>query len=128
LVYVDDTLLFSHDEKYINEVIQKLRLSDMELEDEDSVAGFLGVHIQHNDIDGSIKLTQEGLAKWVVDSLSLGNCACVLTPAYNYVSVIGMLQYLRGHSRPDITYAVSQCARYVHSPKQYRRCLPCNGK
>jgi hypothetical protein len=36
--------------------------------------------------------------------------------AYNYASVIGMLQYLQGHSRPDITFAVSQCARFVHSP------------
>jgi hypothetical protein len=27
-----------------------------------------------------------------------------------------MLQYLQGHSRPDITFAVSQCARFAHSP------------
>lgn len=29
-----------------------------------------------------------------------------------------MLQYLQAHSRPDITYAVSQCARFVHSPRR----------
>ena len=29
-----------------------------------------------------------------------------------------MLQYLQGHSRPDITYAVSQVARFVHSPRR----------
>ena len=29
-----------------------------------------------------------------------------------------MLQYLQGHSRPDITFAVSQVARYTHSPKR----------
>ena len=28
-----------------------------------------------------------------------------------------MLQYLQGHSRPDITYAVSKCARYTDNPK-----------
>jgi hypothetical protein len=38
--------------------------------------------------------------------------------AYNYASVIGMMQYLQGHSRPDITYAVSRCARFIHSPKR----------
>ena len=27
---------------------------------------------------------------------------------HNYVSVIGMMQHLRGHSAPDITYAASQ--------------------
>jgi hypothetical protein len=35
----------------------------------------------------------------------------------NYASVIGMLLYL-GHSRPDISFATHQCARYTHSPKQ----------
>ena len=29
-----------------------------------------------------------------------------------------MMQYLQGHSRPDITYAVSQCARFTHSPRR----------
>jgi hypothetical protein len=29
-----------------------------------------------------------------------------------------MLQYLQNHTRPDITYAVSQCARFVHSPRR----------
>jgi hypothetical protein len=29
-----------------------------------------------------------------------------------------MLGYLCGHSRPDIQYAVSQCARFTHSPRK----------
>jgi hypothetical protein len=33
-----------------------------------------------------------------------------------YSSVIGMLQYLQNHTRPDITYAVSQCAKLTHHP------------
>ena len=37
---------------------------------------------------------------------------------YSYSSVIGMLQYLQGHSRPDITHAVSQCAQFTHNPKR----------
>jgi hypothetical protein len=37
---------------------------------------------------------------------------------FNYSSVVGMLQYLQNHTRPDITYAVSQCARFVHYPKK----------
>ena len=28
-----------------------------------------------------------------------------------------MLQYLQGHTRPDITFAVSQCSCYMHQHK-----------
>jgi len=135
LVYVDDTLFYSPKQEYIDEAITKLSESELDLEVEDLVAGFLGVHIERNNMDGSIKLTQSGLAKRIVDALDVGHLPRKFTPAspellvkdedgdppngaYNYASVIGMLQYLQGHSRPDITYAVSSCSRFVHSPKR----------
>ena len=34
-----------------------------------------------------------------------------------YGSVIGMMLYLAGNSRPDISFAVHQCARFTHTPK-----------
>jgi hypothetical protein len=37
--------------------------------------------------------------------------------SFSYSSVIGMLQYLQNHSRPDISFVVSQCSRFVHSSK-----------
>jgi hypothetical protein len=135
LVYVDDTLFFSPTEAFINEVIDKLSQSDLDLEVEDSVAGFLGVHIARDPDTGTIKLTQSGLAKRIVEALNVGSLPRKFTPAikdplvkddngdppnsaYNYASVVGMLQYLQGHSRPDITFAVSQCARFVHSVRR----------
>jgi hypothetical protein len=131
IVYVDDTLLYSPKEAYINEVLEKLKALEMELEVEDSVAGFLGVHMERNEKDGSIKLTQKRLTKCIVDALNIGHLPRKFTPAirdplvkdldgdppqgtYSYASVIGMLQYLHSHSRPDITFAVSQCARFIH--------------
>jgi hypothetical protein len=122
LVYVDDTpLFFSPKEEYINDVIEKLSQAELQLEVEDSVAGFLGVHIERNNSDGSVKLTQSGLAKRVIDALNVTHMPRKFTPAtatplvkdedgeppnaaYSYASVIGMLLYLQGHSRPDITY------------------------
>ena len=41
-----------------------------------------------------------------------------MTDPWNYRSVIGMLLYLSGNTRPDIQFAVSQVARFSHSPKQ----------
>jgi len=36
---------------------------------------------------------------------------------FNYKSIIGMLGYL-DHTRPDIKFAVSQCARSSNAPKK----------
>jgi hypothetical protein len=135
LVYVDDTLFYSPKPEYIDEVIQKLRDAEMDLEEEGSVAGFLGVHIERNEEDQSIKLTQKGLIKRIIEALDISHLPKKHTPAaaeplvldadgdppdstYSYPSVVGMLQYLQAHSRPDITFAVSQCARYVHRTRR----------
>jgi hypothetical protein len=40
-----------------------------------------------------------------------------------------MLLYLSGHSRPDIAFAVHQCARYTFSPtKKHINALKCIGR
>ena len=133
LIYVDDTLLYLPKKEYIDEVLAKLRQS-MALEEEDDVAGFLGVHIKHQG-DGSIVLTQQGLIDRIVAALGVGSMPTKQTPEEfgclpadkegefaqgkcKYSSVIGMMQYLQGHSHPDITFAVSQCARYTHNTRR----------
>jgi hypothetical protein len=135
LVYVDDTLFYSPKDEFISEVISRLRQRGMDLEVEGDVAGFLGVHVERNVDSGTIKLTQAGLIQRIITALGVHNEPIKLTPAaaeplvkdldgdppdglYNYASVIGMLQYLHSHSRPDLTYAVSQCARFVHNTRR----------
>ena len=63
------------------------------------------------------------------------DCNTALTPAFiaalrkdehgdpfdeewEYPAIIGMLVYLSGNSRPDIAFAVNQCARFTHNPKR----------
>ena len=36
---------------------------------------------------------------------------------WEYASIVGMLMYLATNSRPDIAFAVHQCARFTHCPK-----------
>ena len=90
----------------------------------------------NNNVDNAIKLTQEGLTKQIIEALNIEHLPRKLTlsmhepltndkngsPAdagvYSYTSVIGIiLQFCEGHLRPDITHAVSQCARFTNSPK-----------
>ena len=37
---------------------------------------------------------------------------------FNYPSIIGMLLYLQGHTRTELTFAVSQCARFTFQPRR----------
>jgi hypothetical protein len=135
LIYVDDTLLFARDMADINEVLRRLVEDEgMALEVEDSVAGFLGVHIQRDNMTGEIELTQEGLIDRIIEAVGANDLPPVATPAtevlgrdtegeppnctFNYASVIGMLWYVYGHSRPDLGFAVSQAARHAFAPKR----------
>ncbi|KAG7373658.1 reverse transcriptase RNA-dependent DNA polymerase [Nitzschia inconspicua] len=135
VVYVDDTLLWSPRIEWIDEAIAQLEANGMALEVEDSVAGFLGVHIHRDQGDGSIKLTQKGLILRIIAALGIENEPAVHTPAaatplvkdldgdppdgsFNYASVIGMLGYLQSNSRPDIAFAVSSAARFTHHPRR----------
>ncbi len=135
LVYVDDTLLFAHKMEDIDEALDKLvNAQGMALEIEDDVAGFLGVHIARDKHSGEIELTQRGLIDRIVQALGVSDVPTLTTPAndvlgsdelgdppagtFNYASVIGMLWYVYGHSRPDIGYAVSSAARFAFTPKR----------
>jgi hypothetical protein len=42
----------------------------------------------------------------------------IASSTFNYAAVISMLLYLSGHSRPDIAFAVHQCAWYTFQPTQ----------
>ena len=132
LTYVDDTIMIARDVKCIDEMLQKLRDLNMEMTEEDDMAGFLGVHIERT--EGHVKLTQKGLTQRILEALQVQDLPPVSAPAdkvlgkdldgdppncaFNYASVIGMLWYLYGHSRPDLGFAVSQAARFAFSPKR----------
>ena len=80
-------------------------------------------------------MTQSGLIRKIITATGMENCnpnrtpaakTCLakdhngnpMDPVFNYRSVVGMLLYLSGNTRPDIAFAVSQVARFTHAPKQ----------
>ena len=87
--------------------------------------------------DGNTKLSQPQMIRHVLKDLSfnartipeslpalssnLRNIGIVVGLAFkehcDYRSVIGKLNFLEKPTRPDITYDVRQCARFVSNPK-----------
>ena len=97
------------------------------------VSAFLGIQFTRR--GATIELTQTGLIKRVIEAADMIDCNTCDTPAehkplgkdpsgaafsesWHYASVVGMLLYLASNSRPDIAFAVHQCARFTHAPKQ----------
>ena len=141
LIYVDDTIITGPDAEAIESLIHSLGIAvddqvhTFELRDEGEVGAFLGIQIERN-ADKTFYLTQTGLIQKVLAVAGMANSNCtVKTPApttplgldvdgdpfsenWEYPVVIGMLLYLAQNSRPDIAFAVHQCARFTHSPKQ----------
>ena len=137
VAYVDDCLFFAKDEADIDALLEDMKKPNPNkflLNIEDDVAGFLGILMKKHE-DGSIELLQTGLIDRILKVTGLDESADKYTPAENkpllkdengspcvepwsYPSVVGMLMYLATNSRPDVAFAVNQCARFTHCPKK----------
>ena len=131
LVYVDDCLIFCPRSDSIDKLIDSLQ-QEFTLVDEGDVASYLGAEIT-KDKDGSILLRQPFLTDRIIEALNLTDQRQHDTPAIDllhrdadgpprkqnwlYPSLIGMLNYLSGQTRPDILFATHQCARFMKEPK-----------
>eukprot|EP00804_Cyclotella_cryptica_P016318 CCRYP_009889-RC/>CCRYP_009889-RC protein AED:0.21 eAED:0.80 QI:0/0/0/1/0/0/3/0/571 len=138
-VYVDDLLIYAKTDADITALISSLKAAGICIRREGTAEGFLGIDIirSPNSTSPQITLLQTGLTKRIIDAVGL--CSSLSTPintpaetsplpkdadghpasgSFNYAAVVGMLLYLSGHSRPDIAFAVHQCARYTFKPSR----------
>jgi hypothetical protein len=140
IVYVDDLLIYARDQSMIDSFILSMQQDDICLRREGTAEGYLGIDIKT--VNRQLHLTQSGLSQHILSALGLNKYSnSCTTPAdtsplpkdvdgdpasgtINYASVVGMLLYLSGHSRPDLSFAVHQCARYTFAPtKRHEKAL-----
>ena len=109
--------------------IERLKLTD-----EGNISKYLGVDVKSHD-DGTIELRQPYLIDRVIKDLNLDQSNTHDVPAvppllhkdlegseksagWNFRSVVGMLNYIANCTRPDISFATHQCARFSNNPKR----------
>ena len=135
VVFVDDAGISSKLKEDAYNLVQQLVDRGLELTREGTFTEFLGIKFDKDESAGTITLTQQGLIQKIVDTTGMQDCNPNWTPAspmalgsdpdgetmreeWLYSSIVGMLLYLLTNTRPGIAFAVSQVARFNHSPKQ----------
>ena len=135
MVYTDDGIFCGPNEAEIATCMGELGRR-FDITDEGDIDEYLGVKVTRMP-DGTITLTQPHLIDSIIADLGFkDNTKGKDTPApstasldrdrdglnhdesWEYRSVIGKLNFLEKSTRPDIAFAVHQCARYSSQPKQ----------
>lgn len=136
IIYTDDTIVTGPDTKEIDQAIADIG-KKFKITSQPTVSDFLGVKIVRDIPNNQILLTQPQLIQSIINDLGLEKAKAVqkCIPAlagtilqrykdssphnesWHYRSVIGKLNYLEKSTRPDIAYAVHQCARFCEDPK-----------
>ena len=136
IVYVDDGIFVSTSDEAIGKAIQDLKDQKLDLEDQGDIKDYLGINVTELD-NGKIKLSQPHIIDQIIRDTKISlNGKPKPTPApstkirtpdlngkefdnrFNYRSVIGKLNVLEKSTRPDIAYAVHQCARFSSNPRE----------
>ena len=141
MFYVDDGLFFAKEPKDIDKAIKDLRNSKktkrkLTLEDQGDIKDYLGINFERT-ADGKIKLTQPQIIDDILEELGIDEHWTAKQVAassskilhrdknakqanhkFNYRKVIGKLNFLEKSTRPDIAYAVHQCARFCSDPRE----------
>jgi hypothetical protein len=131
-VYVDDIVIAGKSIAAITKVKQ-LIANRYEVRDLGEMKYFLGIEIRQDINAGKIWLGQPAYTEQVLKKFSMENCKSIDNPSATsikltkspeketfdtdlYRSAVGSLLYLSTKTRPDITYAVSNVAKFCDAP------------
>ena len=132
VLYVDDGVVLTPNKAEADALIADLKQRGYILTDEGSLAAYLGLQIDR--LPGNrISLKQPAFIDRIIKQCNLKDQRMHDTPAdvilhrdehgperkneFHMRSIVGQLNYLAATSRPDIQFAVHQCARFVAEPK-----------
>jgi len=136
LVYCDDCLCFGPTAQPLDDLLSGLRQQGLILDEQsvsEDVYAYLGIEVNlHGDV---VELKQVGLIDKILRTVGMDGPqvtandvpakeqalgkeldASPFDEPWEYSSVIGMLLYLE-NTRPDIQFAVNQCARFMQNPR-----------
>jgi hypothetical protein len=133
LLYVDDAVIFGKDNNTIEKVLTDIGKQEYDYSRDGTFSAYLGIQLDHRP-DGTIKLSQPGLKRAIIDVMGLHDANPAKTPiigplfrheesppfdhSFNYRSALGMLQYVGNNTHPECAYAINSCARYCINPRQ----------
>ena len=135
-VYVDDGIFIDRDKNKIDKAIKDMSAAGYGIEDMGKLTDYLGVNFEYE--REKIHLKQPHLIDQIIKDVGImkkkfksptipAKSTCILQrykdaqgfdKRWHYRSVIGKLNYLEKCTRPDIAYAVHQCARFCEEPKE----------
>jgi len=137
VLYTDDSILVGPDDDELDAIVNDMQGAELKLTVDGKIDDFLGVNIERRE-DGKFVLTQPHLIDSILKDMRLhsDNVSVKTTPAavsrilkresrsesfdrhFDYRSIIGKLNFLEKSTRPDISQAVHQAARFAADPKK----------
>lgn len=127
LIYVDDLLLVSNDEKDLNTVKSNICVK-FKMKDLSEIKFFLGIKIERNHLKRTMTLSQEHYIDNLLKKFRMENCKTSNTPMEHnlklsntigeeltskpYKTLIGCLMYLMLCMRRDLSYSISYFSRF----------------
>lgn len=135
--YVDDCCLISFSKETIDEFLKDLGdgPENFVFTDDGDIKNYLGVEFSRN--GNQLEMKQQYLIQRIIGCMNFDETSSkakdnpIIKPMlnrdiegdsrkhdWNYRSVIGMLNYLEKTTRPDLSVAVHQCARFCENPKR----------
>jgi hypothetical protein len=132
---VYDGIFLSNNDLKLQDAINEIQDSGLNIEDQGHPADYVGVNITKLQ-DGSYEFTQRALIDAIINDVGLMDTKVKPVPAkvslklhafkdkppfdldFNYRSAVGKLNYLAQTTRLDIIYMTHQIAKYSSDPRQ----------